>query len=173
MKHLLCCIIFLCSMLSAAGAGTPSLGYSVSGRGFVLPGASVHEHGAVDLVWRPSDGYVTFRTGIAVPAGDGWCKKALYHGGLDLTLMRIRPHFFAEWISMESRFAPAAGIGFAGSGDIGGAYLSASLYPLRFEVGGGYISVLSPAVYADVFGLGDSFFAGWSFTLFDFGYYIW
>jgi hypothetical protein len=177
----------------------PSFGYSTGARGYDLPGITPAEHAAADIIWRPAGSRLTLHLGTAVPLADGWLTESLFSAGADAALFRLRAHPFRNWITLESQYAPGAGIGILAAGLLGGSdaegtaaavYLSAALQPLKFEVGGGYFSFLAPSVYWDIpllsadgtdllqneqqnlqqNGLLPS---GWGMTLFDFGFYLW
>jgi|GEM_PF-6712382 len=160
--------------LQAAGQQIPAAGYSVSGRGYVLPKVSSLEHGAVDFIWNPSRGALTFRAGASVPAGDRWFADAVVAAGLDITLFRAEEHIFRKWISHESRYAPAFGGGVTCAlSESPSWYLSADIQPLRFEVGGGVIALLSPSIYWDPTYEKPFTPTGWGIRLFDFGFFVW
>ncbi len=172
MKRFVLFAVLMCFVLPVSAEG-PSFGYSVSTRGFSIPGVSVYEQGAVDLLWRPNTGYLTLRAGVSVPAGDGWFANALFAGGADLTILRLYEHPFKRVLSLENRYAPSLGAGLVFSLDTNDVFLYASAHPVKFEVGGGYISVLAPLLAMDVFSMYDSFMPGWGISLFDIGFYIW
>lgn len=173
----------------------PSFGYSTGARGYDLPGITPAEHAAADIIWHPVESRLTLHAGAAVPLADGWLTETLFSAGAEAVLLRIREHPFRKWVTLESQYAPGAGIGILASGLLGGSdsegtaaavYLSAALQPLKFEVGGGYFSFLAPSVYwaiplqfaggTDIQQNGQQYGlvpSGWGITLFDFGFYLW
>lgn len=158
---------------TASAAPIPTIGYAVGSRGYSLEDASHREYAAVDLIWRPAGGPAVLRLGAAVPVGDGWFTKTRFSGGADLRLAVIRNHPFHTLVSLESQWAPALSAQIVrGIGSDDPLLLQAAIQPFRFEVGGGYISLLSPGIYADVGASWGDQPAGWGIALFDFGFFL-
>jgi len=164
-------LLILTGLLTASAlwANVPDFGYAVSARGFDLPGVSAYEHGSLELLWRPNQGPLTLRGGAALPLGDGWFFRARFTAAAEVRLAALRDHPMENWISLDSRYAPSAGIGGI-TAEGKQVYLSLELTPLRFETGGGYYAFLAPSLYLDP---RKRSLEGWGISLFHFGYYLW
>ena len=173
MKRVLILGLFVALAWNSHAVSVPTIGYAVGTQGYSLEDASYRGHAALDFIWRPAGGPATLRIGTAVPTGDGWFSKVRFSLGADIRVLALRNHPFGSWISLESQWAPAISARVVrGIGKDDPVLLQAALQPLRFEVGGGYLSLLSPAVYADLGGGWNHLPAGWGIALFDFGFYM-
>jgi len=212
-KRAMCAVLLLILLLSAGGGtrisasvsnvvdvvdvvDVPKFGYSVLTKGYSAASESFlpFEYAGIEFVWRPAgaDSPAVISLGAAVPVKGGWFADTAVSASADVVICRSAPgeHILADFFSLNSRYAPAAGIGgaasirsFSGADDI---WIQGELHPLRFETGGGYASVLAPVVLlnpytfsrSDVFGNAENpsepaEWLEWGFILFEYGFFVW
>ncbi|MCF7933401.1 MAG: hypothetical protein K9M84_13115 [Spirochaetia bacterium] len=162
-------LLWVCCALHAY-ASASDLGYSVSTKGYALGGISAHDHAELSLHWRPAGGAAAFSAAVAVPAGDRWLLDAVASAGIEVVLYSHAEHLFTDLFTRESRYAPSVTVSTGMTVSASSPwFLAAGIDPLRFETGGGYLSVLAPTWYLPISPRQQM---GWGIDLVTFGFYL-
>ncbi len=170
-------IILLCILLVSTCAYAefvPHSGYELSSKGYSVSGFSEKKFIGIDLVLAVKSLPLSLEAGIAIPLLGDIVEESVLNAGIEFIPFVIKDHPFKHWITLDNYYAPSLQITASATCDtITQPVIIGSIHPLRFVVGGGYTSVLSPGLIIDPFNGISDMIAGWEMELFRVGFYLW
>ncbi len=144
-RCLIVSLMLLCmtGLLSAEDPGHGRLGYEVSVRGYSSEVLTESETAGLQFVYYTSSLPLAFHLGGSIPLNSDWKQDSIISVDLEYIPISVSDHPFSRFFSLPSQYAPSIRLGvLADIKGIGSPDFFAEIHPLRFNIGGGYTSIL-------------------------------
>ncbi len=167
----------LCLLLTATASYAeyvPHIGYELSSKGYASEALSNKEYISLDMVLAVKLLPVSIEAGVGIPLLGDLSTEMVLNAGIEFFPILIKDHPFKNWISLDSYYAPSFQISATAPLDsLSQPLFISSIHPLRFKVGGGYSSILSPGLIFNPLAGIDEMLEGWNLEIFRVGFYLW